>query len=862
MLLFLLCLAQFSAAQPATTEARITIEEQDVKVKKLLKEIARQSGTDFSYNAKLIDAKERVNFSVQNATLEETLQVLAQTISIKYLVVDGQIVLNTDQPKPTPPTSEFILSGFLSDQSTGESLIGASVAVIGSSRGTITNEFGFYSLSLNSGQHKISYSYVGFEPVEVQVNLEQNIRKTVALPPASFELPEIIVEQPLPEIQRRTGLGKLKFDPEKLHNLPEFGGESGLIKGLQSLPGLQTHSDGSAFFYTRGGERDQNLLVIDDAPIYNPSHLLGFYSIVIPDFAKDITIYKSDLPASMGDRLSSIISIRTKDGNLNKAEFSGALNPFINRLSLSTPLFKKRSALFLSLRGSDLSWLTQDPNTNSSIRFYDVHLKWNIKLNEKHRLFFTSIQSGDELGAGVAPVNGIRWGNSATTFRWNAVYSPKLFSNTILYTGNYAYNLFSLPNYWKSELGTVSFKMDFTHFGSPRYTGKFGFELQSFFITPGQISLDSTIAVLPNIASQRSRKNVLYYQGEFDITEKMRLNLGFRLINFANLGPNTYYTYDENYLPKDTIQAGPGVYNQFLNLDPRLSLQYQLDSVSTLTLSLGNYHQYLQLIQNSISPFTALEVWLPAGPTIQPQSARQLALSYQRFFRKSQTALLGAAYLKNAQNQIDYAAHATTYLNPFLESELRFGETRSFGLELLFKKDLGRLNGWVKYGYSRVFRRTNDINNNDWYPAFQDRPHDFALVLNYHLTKRIITTAFWTSRSGSTFTSPTGFYTFNDQTVPLYGERNNDRLPAYHRLDLSFRFQLHKREEARYQHHLIFSIYNVLAHQNVFAVKFNKQYSENLFPTVPVNAFANPLLSPSQIDLVRFFPSLTYKFKI
>ena len=841
----------------------ITIEESSIRISRLLKQISKQSGVDFSYNSKAVNTKTKIDFAIQNASLEATLDLLGQKIGVDYLEVDGQIVLKASKENIEEPLeSEYVLSGFLSDESTGENLIGASVAVLGTGKGTFTNEFGFYSLKLERGRHTISYSYVGFEPIKEEVNLEKNIRKTIALPPVPLDLPEVLVGRPLQEIQSRNGLGNLNIDPEKLNNLPEFGGESGLVKGLQSLPGIQTHSDGSAFFYTRGGERDQNLLIIDDAPIYNPSHLFGFYSIVLPDFSKQITVHKSNLPASMGDRLSSIVSIRTKDGNLNKAELNGAINPLINSLAVSTPLFKKRSAMFLSMRHSNLDWLTQNVNTNADIRFWDFHFKWNYRINENNRLYFTSIRSGDVFANTLSPVNGIRWGNTAATIRWNSIYSPKLFSNLILYSGNYAYNLGSSTEFWKSELGTISLKMDFTHYASDRYTGKFGFENQSFFFTPGQVSLDSSLAVLPDIDSDQSRKNVLYYQGEFKIGNRLNLNLGFRLINWLNQGPKTYFEFDENYEPIDTITVTGGFYNRFTNLDPRFNLQFQLDSTSMLSFSLGSYHQYLQLIQNSISPFTAFEVWLPAGPNIEPQAARQLTLNYQKYFAKSKTSLGSSVYYKISDNQIDYVAHATTYLNPLIESELRFGQARSYGIELLFKKDFGKLNGWVKYVYSRVFRNTQDLNKGAWYPAFQDRPHDFAMVLNYDISKRISTTAFWTSRSGSTFTSPVGFYEFNGQLVPLFGSRNNDRLPAYHRLDLSVRFQLHKKSDAKYQHHLVFSIYNALAHKNVFVVKFNKEFSENYFPRVPINTFDHPLRSPSQIDLIRFFPSLTYKFKI
>lgn len=857
-ILFFCCLTGALSGQPPGGSG-ITIREESIRVGELLKEITRQSGADFAYNSRVVDPETVVSFEVENAGLDETLDLLCRKIGVVYTLVEGQVVLNF-----APPGSgkEIILSGFLSDRATGDDLIGATVAVKGSQRGTFTNEFGYYALPLPQGKYTISYSYLGYQAVEMELDLQADTRRQVALPPTPVGLPEVIVRLTPQKLQAQSSPGEITLAPELLNDLPEFGGESGLIKGLASLPGIQTHSDGSAFFYARGGERDQNLIVIDDAPIYNPSHLLGFYSLVIPDFAKQITVYKSDMPASMGDRLASIVSIRTKDGNLNEAEFSGSLNPLLTRLSASLPIVKERSSVFVSLRGSNFQWLYQNANSDADIRFWDLHLKWNVKFNEKNRFFFTTILGGDVLSSGGGPLDGIRWGNAAATFRWNHVFGPKLFSNTILYSGNYAYSFQSSADYWKSALGTLSFKTDFTNYFSRNITVRFGLEIQGFYTNPGEISVGGAVGLLPNIASDLSRKGVLYVQNSIDLSPKFQLNVGLRLINWENLGPKTYYLFDEQHQPIDTISAPEGVYHTYKNLDPRLSLKYLLNGTSQLKLSLGVYHQYLQLIQNSISPFTAFEVWLPAGPNIRPQAAVQAALSYQKHFPNSQTAFSAAAYYKYAENQIDYEAHATTYLNPLLESELRFGTTRSYGLELMYKKDFGRLNGWIKYSYARVFRKTDGLNDGQWYRAVQDRPHDLSLVLNYDLSKRVGFTAFWTSHSGSTFTSPTGFYTFGDQTVPLYGERNNDRLPAYHRLDLSFRFRLHKKDEAKLQHYLVFSIYNFLAHPNVFSVKFNKRYSEELGPPVPVNTLSEELLSASRIDLIRFFPSLTYKFEL
>lgn len=859
-----LCFSNNTIAQPNSYYPPITIQESSIKVGKLLKEITNQSGVYFSYNSKVVDKEKTIAFEVKNASLEETLNLLSKKINVEYSMIEGQVIFNFSKNNNKNTDQYFNLSGFLSDQSSGESLISATVVVKGTSQGTVTNEFGYYNFSLTQGKHTLVYSYLGFQPVEIEIELTEPLQKNVALPIATTDLTEIIVGNPLEEILNQKQLGAMEIRPSELNNLPEFGGESGLVKNLQSLPGIKMHSDGSAFFYTRGGERDQNVIIIDDAPIFNPSHFFGFYSMVIPDFTKNITVYKNDIPTSLGDRLSSIVSIRTKDGNLNKLEFSGSLNPLINRFTLETPIVKKKSSIFLSFRRSNFEWLYQrnGNNKNTDFHFKDFHFKWNWKINDKNRLFFTTISSADFLENTAQNRAGLRLGNLAATFRWNHIFGNKLFSNTTLYTGNFATRLKFPPNFWKSDLGMLSLKTDFTHYVSSRFEAKFGIELQRYYNTPGQISLDTTISFLPNITSNFSRKRVLYYQGYFDLTEKIKLKGGLRLTNWANLGPKTFYRFDENYEVADTVNAKKGVYQKYNRLDPRVSIQYKLDPTSQVKLSVEKYHQYLQYISNSISPFNALELWLTSNPNIKPQASTQIAFSYLKFFEKSNTEISAATYFKKSKNIIDYEGHSSTYLNEFLEGELRFGSSNAYGIELLLKKNRGRLNGWIGYTYSRVFRKTTGLNNNETYPALQDRPHDFSLSLNYQLKRRISLSTYWTSFSGATFSSPIGFYSFNQQTVPIYGERNNDRLPTYNRLDVALKFILNKKETNRFQHSLTFSIYNALAHTNVFAVKFNKLEKDRFSPSVPINVLSNNNLSPSQVDLIRFFPSLTYKFKI
>ncbi|MBR9920329.1 MAG: TonB-dependent receptor [Bacteroidetes bacterium] len=861
--LFILILSLLGGSVSAQNESSppITINESSIRVGKLLKEISRQSGHDFSYNSRILDARQTISFQVEDASLQEVLNTLSRKIGVAFQVFEGQIIL-TALEEPEPEEEFFTLSGFLSDKSTGENLMSASIYIKNTGRGALTNEFGYYALSLKKGTYTIVYSYVGFEAVEEKIELKNDTRKMVALPPASIDLPEIVVALPIKEMLPTRQPGALQVSPTELNSLPEFGGESGLVKGLQSLPGIKSHSDGSAFFYTRGGERDQNLVIIDDAPIYNPSHLLGFYSMIIPDFAKNITVYKSDMPANIGDRLSSIISIRTKDGNLNKFSLGAAFNPLVSRLSIETPIKKQKSSLYLSLRRSTYEWLFQNAVDQPQFFFQDFHLKWNWKINDKNRLFFTTIQGRDVLAGGTGAVNGFRWGNSAATVRWNHIFGPKLFSNTTMYSGNYSYNVTVVPNHWKSELGSLSLKTDFTHFAGPKYTSRFGFEVIGYFTNPGELSIDSSTAVLPNLGSDYSRKGVLYYQGAFELGKKWTLNSGFRLTNWQNLGPTNYVLLNENHEPEELITAGAGVYNNYVNLDPRLSLEFQVDSTSMLKFSYGRYSQYLQLILNSIGPFSAFEVWLPASPNIKPQTAQQFSLDYTSYYQKPGIGLSASAYYKLAQNQIEYAPHAITYLNPLLEGELRFGTSQAYGLEVMFKKERGKLNGWIAYTWSRVFRNTPELNGGNSYPAFQDRPHDLSVVLNWQMKPRVLFSAYWTSYSGSTFTSPTGFYEFNGETIPVFGERNNDRLPTYHRMDIAFKFQLNKKPEAKYKHDLTLSVYNVLAHKNVYSIKFNKLESDAYFPRVPSNVLLENTLSASQIDLIRFFPSLTYTFKI
>lgn len=836
----------------------ITIQQSQISVKDILQEITTQTGLNFSYNPRAVDIQKRIDFFVKNASLEETLNQLAKQIPIAYSLVERQIVLNYSEAKLE--LEYFTISGFLTDKSSGETLSGASVFVRAVARGTSTNAFGFYSLRLPKGLYVVEYSYIGFDTEAVNLQLESDAKKDMTLGYVSLDLPDVLVKTPLSDLLDKKQLSVMEMAPSGLGDMPEFAGESGLIKGLETLPGIKTHSDGSAFFFTRGGEKDQNLIIIDDAPVYNPAHLFGFYSMVIPDFTKSINVYKSDIPVNLGDRLSSIIDIRTKDGNLNHYELTGAFNPLLFRFSMEGPIVKEKSSFFVSFRQSTFQWLYLRTNPEVDVRFNDFSVKWNYRFNPKSRLFFTVFR-GTDVFANNDLSSGIGWSNFAATIRWNQIFNPKLFSNTILYTGNYQYELFSGDNKWYSGIAKLSIKSDFTYYPTAKLTSRFGAELHGYYFNPGQVITDQeSFPFFPSIEEDYSRQSVLYLNADYKLADNWRVKAGVRMPVWENLGPATYYTFDDDYEVLDSTSVEQGPYQRYWNVDPRLSLQHHLDSTSSLKLSYGLYHQYLQLISNSASPFTSMEVWLPSSPTIKPQRAQQLTLGYLKYFPDAKIDIRAEAYYKKMNNQIDYEPHANILVNPLLEGELRFGKTRSYGLELFVKKDFGKLSGWLSYTYSKTLRQTNGVNGDREYPAFHDRPHDFSILLNYKINAQLLLSAYWTAYTGSTFSSPTGFYTFNEQTVPIYSEKNNDRLPNYNRLDLALKYVLNKNPENKYQHSLTFSIYNALAHKNVVAVNFNKVLDAEDKPIVQANLLGSQNLVSTQADLIRFFPSLTYKF--
>ncbi len=863
ILIFILLFITFSAktySQKINLEQKISINLKNASASEVLQEISNKTNIDFSYSSQLLENLKRKDFKVKNKSIKHILKKIRLQYKLDYQIVENQVVIKKHK------IQKYTVSGFLKDKETGENLIGATILIVGTRVGTITNSYGFFSLTLPEGEYNLEFSYIGYKKQLIKIDLTKNTKLSLDLEFNSQVLTEIDVKNNENlEILESPQMGLIKPQMRNVSRIPKVMGETGLIHTLQSLPGIKSFSDVSSYFFVRGGNKDQNLILIDEAPIYNSTHMFGFYSIIIPDIIKDMTIYKNNFPVSLDDRLSSVIDIKTNDGNKNKFVVNGVLNPLVNRLSLEGPISKRKSSFFISFRHSNFSWIYKRLAPTLKLYFYDFNSKFNIKLSKRDRIFYSLYYGRDNLSnTFISSDFSMIWQNAASTLRWNHIFSDKLFSNTTIYGSSYDYNLFLDGGdkfAWTSKISNLTVKTDFTEYISSKNTISFGFSQNFHNFNPGNLVLDTLTSNIPKIEKIKSRETAIYLNNKYKVNKFFTYNIGLRFTLWQNLGPTQIYTFNNEYQIKDTITIDTNkLASSFYNIDPRISFNFKIDSLSSIKLSYGVYHQYIQLLSNSISPFTSLDVWLPSGTNIQPQSAQQFSLGYMKLFSKLNISFSTEVYYKIMKNQIDYESHANMLLNPLIEGEIRQGNAKAYGIEFFVKRSKGRYTGWINYTYSRIFKTTEGVNNGNPYRAFYDRPHDLSIFFSYMITKRLISAVNWIFYTGSAITTPIGFYYYNGTQVPYYGEKNNDRLPNYHRLDLSLDWKLNKKEQ-RFNHHLILSVFNVYNRKNPIAINFNKVKTQNDRYVVPSDVYNNNNLVITEKYLLGIMPSLTYRFK-
>jgi hypothetical protein len=743
----------------------------------------------------------------------------------------------------------YTISGYITHKNSGETLIGAAVLVKNSSNiGRVTNNYGFYSLSLPKGNYDLVFSYIGHTKQTINVSLTKNTSLNVALEDLNNNLQEIIVSATRDnENVRQSLMGLEKISVETVSKLPVIFGERDILKIIQLLPGVKSGGDGQSGFTVRGGTIDQNLILLDDAPVYNASHLLGFFSTFNSDAINDVALYKGTAPAQFGGRISSVVDVKMNEGDNQHYGVSGGIGLISSKLNVEGPLQKGKSSFLLSGRRTyaDIFLKLDDRFKDNQLYFYDFNAKLNYRFSDKDRFFVSGYFGRDILG--ISNRFSIDWGNTTATARWNHLYNSKLFGNTSLIYSSYNYkiNLQNDSNKFSilSTINDWNLKQEFQYFPNSNNQWKIGYNIIYHTITPGQIITETVTEDENQI--KNGLESAIYVNNDWQATDKLKVNYGLRLSHFLVLGGSDYFILDDNKNVTDTINQTKPIAN-YIYLEPRFSLSYTLSEKNSLKLAYTRNTQNLHLITNSVSG-SPTDKWIMNSNNVKPEVSDQLSMGYFRNFADNTYEFSVEAYYKSMQHQIDYKDNANDRA-PVIETELLYGKGRAYGLELLLKKNQGKFTGWLGYTLSRSEKQIDGINQNNWYAARQDRTHDISIVTMYDISKRWNVSAVWVYQTGNAITFPSGKYEYAGQTIWLYTERNGYRMPAYHRLDLGATYKF--KEKKNFKSELSFSLYNAYGRENPYIITFEKSKTD---PNKTVAI---------QTSLFRWIPSISWNFNL
>ena len=744
---------------------------------------------------------------------------------------------------------KIVLNGTVRDKETGESMIRAAIRVEElPGIGVLSNEYGFYALSLPIGKYTITIKQIGYEYYKQQINLDSNKTVSILLVP-SASLKEVVVESS----RKNNNLLKAQMGTETLNlsaisKVPVIFGEKDILKTLQLLPGVKSAGEGNSGFYVRGGAADQNLVLLDEAPVYNASHLLGFFSTFNSDAIKDATLIKGNGPAQYGGRLSSVLDVKMKEGNNQDYNVNGGLGLISSRLSIEGPLQKDKSSFILSGRRTyaDLFLQASDKFKDNILYFYDLNMKANYKIDDKNKLFISGYFGQDELGLGDA--FGIDWGNKTGTIRWNRILSSRLFLNSSVIYSDYNYNV-KLKNgatnfNLNSNIKDLNIKQDYTFYTNPKNTLRFGFNSILHTITPSTFS-GTVINSNPKVG-RNGLENAVYLSDYYKANDHFSIDYGIRLSAYSLMGGDDYNIY-ENDIIVNTIKLDKNnIGKTYINPEPRITTNYLISEQASIKVGYARNVQHLHLLSNSTASSPS-DQWIGNSYNIKPEIADQVSVGYVNSYKNNAFELSAELYYKNLQNQVDYKDGAEINTLSDVESALLFGTGRAYGLELLWKKKEGALTGWISYTLSKTERKINGINENNWYNAKQDRTHDLSIVGIYSLNSSWSISTVFVYNTGDAVTFPTGKYTLQGTTLYQYASRNGNRMPTNHRMDLSVTYD--KKRKKRIQESWNFSLYNVYGRENAYQINFQDD---------PKDPSRTQII---QTSLFRWVPSITYQFK-
>ncbi|MCL2683513.1 MAG: TonB-dependent receptor [Bacteroidales bacterium] len=765
----------------------------------------------------------------------------------------------------------FTLSGTIKDQSNGEILIGASVLVRdgkGGITGAVTNVYGFYSISLPGGEYSLTFSFIGYESQEKTISLTQNTTLSLELKPAFTTLSEVVItEQRSNQRITRNEMSVVKMNIQAIRQIPTLMGEVDVIKAIQLLPGVMATSEGGSGFSVRGGAPDQNLILLDEATVYNAAHALGFFSVFNNDAIKDVTIYKGDIPVQFGGRLSSVLDVRMNDGNTKRFEATGGIGILSSRLTVEGPIFKDQTSFLLAGRRTYFDLFLPLSNNamarNVRLYFYDLNGKIVHRFSDKSRLYLSAYNGLDVFGIRLGEYMQFDYGNTTLTARWNYLFSPKLFSNLTGVFSKYDYTtgaeIGNMRFKWLAGLSDYGGKMDFTYFPNPKNTVRFGASsvyhvyrpgFSDFYISSGTgwFADSASVGQRMELADNHALENAIYVGNDQTIDDRFSLKYGIRLSSFSNIGRDTVYYYDDDFNVIDIVgyQKGRFFYTHW-GFEPRIGATYVINEATSVK---GNYSrtvQYVQLAQTSTGG-NPLDMWFPANPNIKPQKADMYALGLFRNFQDNKWETSLEFYYKDIFNCIDFKDHSNVIMNTQLYGEIRQGRGKAYGMEVMIKRPSGTLNGWVSYTLSRSERTISAINDGKTYLAPFDRTHNLSIVANYRLSERHSFSANWVFYTGNAVTFPTGAAVIGGEWLPVYSDRNDSRMPNYHRLDVSYTLKSRPNPQRRWSYDWNFGLFNAYGRKNPWVINFKEDRQHD-------RRFAE------MTYLFGVIPSITFNFK-
>ena len=778
---------------------------------------------------------------------------------------------------------KFTINGYVKDVTNGESLIGATVLIRELGAGNITNVYGFYSITVPPGNYTVEYRYIGFVTQTRQITLSDNSRIDIELGEEQTELQEVVVTaEPEDENVTSAEMSVAKLDIKTINKIPSFLGEVDVIKSIQLLPGVSTVGEGASGFNVRGGSVGQNLVLLDEAPVYNTSHMLGFFSVFNPDAVKDVKLYKGGIPARFGGRLSSVLDIRMKEGNNKELEVNGGIGSIFSRLAVEGPIKKDKASFIVAGRRSYIDILAR-PFTNTfdngaGLYFYDLTTKANYNISEKDRMYVSGYFGRDVFNFDER--QGINWGSKTATYRWNHLFNERIFSNLTFFISDYDYELAFGENdrdkfEWTSNITTYNVKPEFTYFANTKNEFTFGGEATLYRFKPanalGASDGEVTEFSLPH---KRAFEYGLYAGNEQTVNDNLTLQYGLRFSGFNYLGPGYYYEFNDT-IPGyrrsatefNTADRWETIAN-YNNLEPRISAKYQLTKTSSVKASYNRTAQYIHLVSNTTAS-NPLDIWTPSTNNIKPQIGNQWAVGYFRNFNDNAYEFSAETYYRKTKNQIDYIDGAELFINELIEGDLLGGSGRAYGLELYAKKNEGRLTGWISYTLGRSELKVDGINFKEdlenrigqWYPARHDQTHNLTVAGFYEVNERISLSGNFSYITGTPTTFPTHRYQIEHLVIPenSANTRNNLRIPDYHRLDLSLTIlgrAISKQGRVRkIKDSLVITVYNLYNRKNPFSIYF-WQGEDEFAVDEPVQTKA------TQVSILgSFVPSVTYNFK-